>query len=433
MKKNIAFILTTALLFFTGCQNYDHLIPEEFGAILSLKQIGELKTNLYTTGEDGEVALTIMKGGSDPTQTATAELSIMSAAELAEYAQRTGILYEALPQDTYEIEQPKLSFDANKGYQNRKITLKTNKIKELFDANPDHNYALPLVLTSLNDSVNTEKNIVIVKPDVLVPTLQYELNHKTLNTSAGELEYEFRLKLPFISPWDFEANVGVDSEILGDGYELIPESEYTMTDGGKVVFKKGNTVSEPLKVTLKEKSKLLVGNRNALPLRLLSTTKEGIQIPEQPFVLYATELNRLPLTVDMVASNAPERVEGPIAALVDGDPGTYFHSAYTYGIRDMHNIVVTLSKPVTRFAIKYQNRSNNNGKPQDIRISAFGNNWTEVGHINQGLPVAPGSVWSSPSYVVPAPITKIMIEVLATNDGRGPRFFNMAELYVYGL
>lgn len=433
MKKNRALCLAAVLMVFSGCQNYDDLIPEDFGTILSLKEVGEVPTNLYTTGEDGVVELTILKGGSDPSRSASAQIEVMSPALLSEYAVRTGVTYDALPGDTYEIAEPGLDFPANTGYLKRQVTLRTAKIQKMIKDHPEANYALPLILTSPSDSVNIDKQILILRPEILVPTLHYELSQKSLNAGAGETEYEFRLKLPFVSPWDFEATVAVAEDQLPGHTTLIPTSEYSLGNGGKAVFKKGNTLSEPVKVTLKEKSNILIGNQNALPLMVTATTKAGVKVPEQPFVLYATEYNRIPLTVDMLSTNAQEPSEGQIAGLVDNDPATYFHSAWSVApTSDPHHVVATLKQPITRVSFKYQNRANANGKVQDIKIWVYDTQWVELTEINEGLPTGPGSIYSSKTFEAERPFTKFRIDAMRTNSGTAPTFFSFAELYLYG-
>lgn len=425
-------MVVAGLLMLAGCQNYDGLVPQEFDKIMSFKEVGEQPINLYTTGEDGKYDLTVFKGGHKPSTTSSAEISAMSAAELEQYSVLTGKSYVALPANSYEINEPNISFDGSSSYANRTITLKTPVIQDIVSKNPGANYVVPLMLTSVTDSINTEKNIVIIKPSILVPVLSYENQSKTLNVASGETEYEFRLTLPFVSPWEFTADVAVDASAVSEPDMLIPESEYTIANGGKVTFKKGSTVSEPIKISLKGSSDVLVGNRNLLPLKVTSTTVEGIQAPAESFRLYATEYNRIPLTVDMLASNAQENVEGPIAHLIDNNPDTYFHSAYTYSVNAPHNISVDLKEKITIVSFKYQNRFNNNGKAQHIKVWAFDGEWMMLKEINSGLPVASGSIYSSQTFVAPRPFNKFLIEVMATNSGSSPTFFNMAEFYLYG-
>lgn len=434
MKNIIRILALTGMvsLCLTGCQKYDHLIPDDFGTILSLKQVGEIKADLYTTGEDGVFDLTILKGGADPASLATAELSVMSAAELEQYAARTGKRYEALPSTAYTIDQPVVAFDGNTGYATRKVTLKTTIIQALLQDNPGKSFALPLVLVSQKDSVNAERNVVLLKPSVLVPILGYDESAKTLDISAGKTEYELRLSLPFVSPWDFDATMEIDESAIPEGAVLIPSSEYEMSGGGKVTFKKGSRVSEPVKIALKPSSDLLVGNRNVLPLRLTGTTISGMKLPEKPFVLTAEGYNQISLTVDMLSTNAQEPSEGPIKDLIDGDPATYFHSAWSVGVSQPHYVEIALKEPIKRMAFKFQNRANANGKAQEIKVLGLTDSWEELETLTGGMPTGAGSIYSSKTIASTKPFSRIRLVVMKTNSGTAPTFFNMAELFLYG-
>lgn len=153
------------------------------------------------------------------------------------------------------------------------------------------------------------------------------------------------------------------------------------------------------------------------------------------FVIVQAEMVfvELPLRTDMLSSNAQEPNEGPIANLIDGNPGTYFHSLYSSAISEMHYFQITLDDPIDGCIFWYQNRNNSNGKATDISImvSADGEEWSEMTRITSGLPTGASSTYESAYLAADAPFKYFRLVVNATNDGAGPRFFNMAEFKMY--
>ncbi|WP_162304482.1 discoidin domain-containing protein [Maribellus luteus] len=141
----------------------------------------------------------------------------------------------------------------------------------------------------------------------------------------------------------------------------------------------------------------------------------------------------IPLRADMLSSNAQEVYEGPIANLLDGDPGTFFHSAWSFSISEAHYIQVKLDEPISGCIFWYQNRNNGNGKPTDVSVmvSADGETWTEMTHITSGLPTGPSETYESNYYTSETPFTHFRFVVYKTNDGVAPTFFNMSEFRMY--
>lgn len=431
-KKIIYSFLSTLLLLAYGCESYDDFIPADFNTILALKEVGEKNISLYTTGEDGEYSFTILKGGVKDAP-AQAEIHVMTEAELTLYSQLVGRTYTLLPASVYEVQNTSVSFGNTDGYQVRNIILKTNAIGELKKNNPNADYVLPVKLVSHSDSVNADNNMVILRPSIVIPVLQYSVASTVINSTAENTTYELHLSLPFVSPWDFEATMAVESSDVPGNYTLIPTSEYTIADAGKVTFKKGSRQSEPMAITVNKTSDVLVGNNNVLPLKVTEVTIPGFQLPESSFMLYATEYNRIPLTTDMLSTNAQEPSEGPIADLIDGNPNTYFHSAWSVWVDQPHYFAITLPSQITRVSFEYQNRNNANGKTQDVVIWVFdGTDFIQLTQINEELPTAAASVYSSNTFVSEKPFKQFFFQVMRTNSGTAPTFFNMAEFKLYG-
>jgi len=141
----------------------------------------------------------------------------------------------------------------------------------------------------------------------------------------------------------------------------------------------------------------------------------------------------IPLREDMLSSNAQEVKEGPIANLLDGDPGSFFHSAWSFSIDETHYIQVVLDEPIDGCIFWYQNRNSGNGKPTDVSImvSLDGEEWKELAHITSGLPTGSSSTYESDYYTSETPFSYFRFVVNKTNEGEAPIYFNMAEFRMY--
>ena len=433
MNRKILYsiLLGSLLLLGTSCLNYDDLIPENYNKILLLKETGVKDITLYNTGEDGNYEFTILKAGNNPMATAQAEVKVLSEAELALHSQSVGADYKLLPSSVYELKDGVLSFAESQQYLHRNIVLKTSLIDELLLSDPSSNYVLPVRLISTNDSVNTEKDLVILRPRVVTPVVAYHVNSATLNVSGESSTYQLYLELPFVSLWDFEVSVVVDPDAVPAGYSLVPSNLFTIENEGKVQFKTGSRLSEPLNVKVDNSN--LFGASFVIPFKVTSTSMAGFDFPSDHFLLN-TAFNKIQITEEMLSTNAQESYEGPIANLIDNNPASFFHTAWSYAIADAHYFQVKLPTAISRVQFTYQNRINANGKPQDFKIlvSDNGTNWTELTRIDTGLPTDPGSTYTSSVLNAAQPFSYFRFEVHRTNSGSAPTFFNMAEFSMYG-
>lgn len=432
MNKFFIPICAVLSMSFFSCEKNDDKIPASFNTIISLKEFGEKSLTLYNTGDDAPYEFLIFKGGKIPEATTQAELKIMDATDLALYSRSIGRSYEALPVSTYELKTKNLDFSSSDSYKKGEVVFKTSQINDLITANPDKNYVLPIQLIKIKDSVNAEQKLLLVRPKVVTPQVQYREAGSTINIASTETSktYEFRLQLPFTSPWDFECTIaGATTN------NVFEASQYDISNSGKVVFKKGTSVSEPVTVTILNSADY-VGHRGVLPLTITNVSKTGVVPPSVPFNLNVVyNGNKIPLTTSMISANRTQSGDGGgIPALIDNDPATFYHSQYwpNYGT-EVHYIQMRLNTAAKKMAFSYQNRNNANGKPQDIKISVSNNGttWTELARVNSGLPTAAGSLYHSEAFESATPFTYVRFEVMRTNGGAAPIFFSFAEFSLY--
>ncbi len=95
------------------------------------------------------------------------------------------------------------------------------------------------------------------------------------------------------------------------------------------------------------------------------------------FCLYDGEGNEIPLDASNFCTNAQELTEGPISNICDKDYNTHFHSMWSAGASDSHNITITLPEgmELKEFYFQYNTRWvtdnwNLHGLPKKIRIQA---------------------------------------------------------------
>lgn len=432
MNKKILSACILSAMVFISCEKELDPIPAKYNTILTLKEFGEKPVTLYNTGDDGDFEFVIFKSGKNPDAVTQAEVQVMDATDLAVYSQKIGRNYVALPSTAYELRGGVLDFTSSERYKKVSVVLKTNDINALITANPTTHYVLPIELKRVKDSVNAEQKLLLLRPRVETPVIQYneETALVTLAKTDAQTTYEYRLKLPFASPWDFEASVAVDATAPA-GYTLVNSSQYALS-GSSVAFKKGNAVSEPIVVTVVNGDN--AGTKNVVPIKVTSVTKNGVLFPSTPFNL-GVEFNKIPLSAGMLSTNAQEPSEGPIAGLVDNNPNTYFHTRWSTGYGSVpHDIKVQLAEPITKLVFAYQNRNNANGKPQEIKVSVSndGATWTQLALVNSGLPTTASSKYESDVFTAAAPFTHVRLEVMRTNGGAAPIFFSLAELSLYG-
>ena len=88
---------------------------------------------------------------------------------------------------------------------------------------------------------------------------------------------------------------------------------------------------------------------------------------------YMTAIHNVITSADQLSTNAQEPSEGPIANLIDGDKGTYFHSTWSTESDPVHYLQVALSEPLQNISLYWSKRStNNNNRP--ARVTILGSN-----------------------------------------------------------
>ena len=149
------------------------------------------------------------------------------------------------------------------------------------------------------------------------------------------------------------------------------------------------------------------------------------------------QAEKMDLQVGDLSTNAQEPSEGPIGNLLDGDTGTFFHTAWSVDVPAPHWLQIHLPKAVDNtgfFRFRYSPRNNTNNKPTkfDLKGSTDGNTWTLIKTFTKdadGLPVSQTDAYTSPNIRPTFEVNHIRIEVTETNNGTV--FFTMSEFGVW--
>lgn len=161
-------------------------------------------------------------------------------------------------------------------------------------------------------------------------------------------------------------------------------------------------------------------------------TIKAISYPAPVQVVYG-ESKQLVLTEDQLSTNAQEASEGPIANLIDGNTGSYFHSSWGVSVAAPHWFQIDTKKEITYF--KYESTARNgNNIPDDVDImgSNDGVNFDLIENLTKDKN---GMLMSTTPYTSPIigesskPYRYIRYSVNHTNTGTV--FFSMAEFKLY--
>lgn len=143
---------------------------------------------------------------------------------------------------------------------------------------------------------------------------------------------------------------------------------------------------------------------------------------------------------EQLYSNAPQKTEGSLPALIDNNYTTFFHSAWqeAYRVNEKHYLQVEVEQPIENFCFYFKKRdNNNNNRPTDMTIlgSVDGAEYAEIANITSGFPTSGDTIdYMSDIYTLETPYKYFRFVVNATNNnaknGDYP-FFTYSEFYLF--
>ena len=366
MKVKYIGIAGIAALILAACENSDYelenLVPDEYHKVLYINNSCTQDLTLYNTGQANTFAISVFKGGSDPSLTASATIAIHSQEAVDSlYSEHDGANYRIIPDGSYSLDQTQINFTSSEErYKIVTLSLQTDPIEAAMEASPDVVYVLPLYLYSEQDSVNADKSELFIRmTEVLTPALGFT------STTASPVSYTYGFGTQTVdvgfgldtdNSWEIECQFAADPDYVdtynaanNTAYQLLPEGSYSFES---VLTLPSSSNSTNLTVTI-DGSGLTPGDY-LLPVRLTEASMFSVSANSAVFPLVVrvigTQLDRSSWSIE---ANTEEPTgegtgNGVATCLLDGDLSTFWHSQWSGGSQPLpHEIVVDMNRTVT--------------------------------------------------------------------------------------
>ncbi len=292
MKKYILNIwLLGCLGLFLSCNDldgkYDELVPDEYHKILSIKETGSQEVIMSVEEEAYEYQLTVIKGGLRKDLEANAFLEVLTQDEVdVEYNDKQGTNYRVLSKDMYVIVDEAVSILGDETGKTIRVTFKPKKIYgAIKEGGANVEYVLPVHLVSASDSVNADKNKVLLRCNVSPVVVSFGESREQLILNSAETYHVVPvsivkkgalatdIQLDLISQADLDEKYGIPEGIPykvleSDMYEL-PNSLISMGESATSIV--ANITFYPDKIY--EAKKNNSGVIYVLPIRLLALSE----------------------------------------------------------------------------------------------------------------------------------------------------------------
>lgn len=444
-KTRYLSLLAICLLFLGSCNVSDYdiekQIPEYYHKILYLQTTGKQELTLYDTGENNTFSYTVIKTGSDPTLSAVADMKVLTQEELDNnYSQLEGVNYRLLPDGAYSLENAHLEFTSQDRYQKVSVSVNPELVRSSMDAVPDAVWVLPLYLASESDSVNADKNSMLLQfTKVVKPSVKFSETSVNLVTEQYGTTEEFIGNVAFgldieNAGWDITCNFAVDPEYV-DSYNAEHNTLYQLLDADYYSFEESMVLAQGETETV-----LLVNIASAnltpgdymLPIKLTGTSlfspKEGENIYPLAIRIMGNSLDRSGWTVKANSQTVEGNGNGSAANILDGDINTYWHSKWDGGFAPLpHELVIDTKQTYQITQVALQRRLGfDYARFGYFYISDSGDEWKEIGSFTMDKR-DDAQMFS----VIPSEGRYLKIKVTESNNNNKCAAFS--EVYLYGI
>lgn len=450
MKKNMIG-LAGCLVLLAACNDeqyeLENLVPQEYHKILYITKSGKQNLTLYETGEDNVYTFSVYKGGSDPSQEASAEIGVLTQQQVDEmYSLPEATAYRCLTEECFSLGKS-VDFASGERLQEMEVSLDPAAIKALMETDLSATWVLPMQMTSETDSVNTGKNELFLQIDAVKPAT---IGFTDVEPEEREYTYgqfttlEEGIEISFITEnkWDITCTLGTKgADYVADynaahatSYVMMPEGSYTLPEELKL---EPGTRADSLKVTI-DGSKLTYSTTYMLPVCIESTSKFQVEPVRAVYPLVIAiglpEIDRTGWTVTADSEETTgEGSNGWAKLLLDGNLNTYWHSTWQTGngtankMSLPYDLVFDTQKEYQFTHVGMVQRAGNqkDTKGGKVYVSEDGENWTEVGVFE--MEAAEGI---QQFEMTPAKGRYFKITVESSYRGESANF---AEVYAYGL
>lgn len=446
MKIRNTLLLAGALFLLGACDEskyeLDTLVPEQYHKILYVNNGGKQKVTLYDTGEEYAYTFSIVKSGSNPNLTASADVHVLTQEELDnKYSMPEAVNYKLIGADCYSVEATHLDFSSAERYKPVTVLLNPEKVKAAIGTHSDAVWVLPFQITSESDSINGEKNELFLQiTGVITPSFGFESSA----VSVKEYSYGSAVSAKIAFGLDTENSWNIDCIFEKDdayrvAYNLKNKTIFQSLPEGTYAFEKqmtlpsGTTTTE-LGVTI-HADQLQPGDY-MLPIRIQSVSlfeiSSGYAIHPLTIRILGPQLDRTAWTIE---ANTQEpggegAGNGVARCALDGNLSTYWHSSWQSGNHALpHELVIDTQTmyTFTQFGlVQRQDNSYMDTGAGVFYVSRDKVNWTEVGKF------ALEKIATTQNFTLETPTQGRYFKVEITQSNRGLNT-SLSEIHAYGL
>jgi hypothetical protein len=421
----------------------DKLVPEEYHKILYVNNSGKQELTLFNTDDDNKYTFSVIKSGSEPNQTARADIHVLTQAELDDkYSTPEGINYKRIGEDCYVLQTNSLEFSVTDRYKIIDIFLKPQRVKAAIESEPSVVWTLPLRVISETDSINAERDeMILLLKDVIMPAIGFadtsvELKSYTYGQVTGISE-KIAIRLDTDNKWDLEWELEVDNSYVATWnaanntlFNTLPQGSYSIPETMQLT--PGTTTTQ---FAADISADRLQPGDYMLPIRIKNVSLFEISATNGVYPLairiLGHKLDRTGWTAEANTQepNGEGSGNGVAGCMLDDNLSTYWHSQWNGGNHALpHELIIDAKETYTFTQIaltQRQHDSYRDTRAGKFYVSSDKASWTEAGSFTMeqvNEPQMYGLTSTEGRY--------IKIEILESYRDLN---CSLSEVYVYGL
>lgn len=405
MKNLVKYLVVISISFaIAGCDINDQRyqdVPDS--KVLFATDELEREVYLAPTVEEYQFELMVYRSGVNNDNEANVTLE-NDPSVLQHYNEQTDSNLILLPGEYFSHQS---TISINRGEQTGRSNVSIHARKAVDELNGYEIYAIPFKISQTDGAdINEDKQTFILKVNIREPYIRQQKYGVEEAVAVGNSHFNeaFTIYVDFENEWDIDLGYEVDLSLVDafnlaneTNYQPMPESNIQQLPDAFTLSAGSNSVSVDVELSA---DGLEYFDPYLLPIRLLSKGEFPVDPDRDVIYLRFTrdfdmdDAEIITLTADMIETFTQESSEGPKESLVDGNTGTYWHSAWSSGVEPLpHWIQINFPEPTELGGLNYTFRqpSGITDRPNhfDIQTSNDGETWTTVWESASGLPVDP--------------------------------------------
>ena len=449
MKKFMIGVACFSLLL-SSCDNsldYAQYFPEGFDKILYILDSGEKEVTVYNTGADNLYEFTVCKGGYDPTLPSEARVEVLSQDEVdEEYTVNEGIPYKIIPENTYKLLTPEVTFSSSETHQKVQLSINPEALQAAFDdpaVEEGTRWLLPVRVVS-NDSVNSEKNryTLRIASQVVTPQVGFAGSNGVQGIQTVDYAAELSLTLSptfglldsgITNEWEITASGFTLNNSFVEEYNAQHNTNYQILDPSRVTLPETVTLAADEQTAAVDIAVDLSGCYGAymIPVEIGAVDMFELAAAGKSYVpivrVLGKRFDRTGWTAEVCSTEEAERWEHAL----DGDINTWWHTNFANDQGHFpHWYVLDMQEErlLTQVGV-VQRREGTWGYTvvdYDIFVSSDKQNWTFAGSGKAAV--------GDEEFIADIKPTKgRYVRLEFPNSRRTDGCINISELYFYGV